>query len=84
MELNRNLVRRDIHLLKIPVKIKIKIITIISVSQAKIIDKMVTGLTLGMTIYCNSMNNWRANVLSLKLFKTLIVKFKKNDFKRRR
>ena len=84
MELNRNLVRREIHLLKIPVKIKIKIITIISVSQAKIIDKMVTGLTLGMTIYCNSMNNWRANVLSLKLFKTLIVKFKKNDFKRRR
>ena len=84
MELNRNLVRREIHLLKIPVKIKIKIITIISVSQAKIIHKMVTGLTLGMTIYCNSMNNWRANVLSLKLFKTLIVKFKKNDFKRRR
>ena len=58
MELNRNLVRREIHLLKIPVKIKIKIITIISVSQAKIIDKMVTGLTLGMTVYCNSINNF--------------------------
>ena len=58
MELNRNLVRRKIHLLKIPVKIKIKIITIISVSQAKIIDKMVTGLTLGMTVYCNSINNY--------------------------
>ena len=58
MELNRNLVRREIHLLKIPVKIKIKIITIISVSQAKIIDKMVTGLTLGMTVYCNSKNNY--------------------------
>ena len=58
MELNRNLVRREIHLLKIPVKIKIKIITIISVSQAKIIDKMVTGLTLGMTVYCNSINNY--------------------------
>ena len=57
MELNRNLVRREIHLLKIPVKTKIKIITIISVSQAKIIDKMVTGLTLGMTVYCNSINN---------------------------
>ena len=58
MELNRNLVRREIHLLKIPVKTKIKIITIISVSQAKIIDKMVTGLTLGMTVYCNSINNY--------------------------
>ena len=58
MELNRNLVRREIHLLKIPVKIKIKIITIISVSQAKIIDKMVTGLTLGVTVYCNSINNY--------------------------
>ena len=39
MELNRNLVR-------IPGKIEIKIVTIISVSQAKIIDKMVPGLTL--------------------------------------
>ena len=54
MELNRNLVRREIHLLKLPGKIKINIITIVSVSQAKIIDKMVTGLTLGMTVYCNS------------------------------
>ena len=58
MELNRNLVRREIHLLKIPGKIKINIITIVSVSQAKIIDKMVTGLTLGMTVYCNSINNF--------------------------
>ena len=63
MELNRNLVRREIHLLKIPVKIKIKIITIISVSQAKIIDKMVTGLTLGMTVYCNSINNFEGKCL---------------------
>ena len=58
MELNRNLVLREIHLLKIPGKIKIKIITIVSVSQAKIIDKMVTGLTLGVTVYCNSINNY--------------------------
>ena len=58
MELNRNLVRREIHLLKPPGKIKINIITIVSVSQAKIIDKMVTGLTLGMTAYCNSINNF--------------------------
>ena len=58
MELNRNLVPREIHLLKIPGEIKIKIITIVSVSQAKIIDKMVTGLTLGVTVYCNSINNY--------------------------
>lgn len=58
MELNGNLVRREIHLLKLPGKIKINIITIVSVSQAKIIDKMVTGLTLGMTVYCNSINNF--------------------------
>ena len=58
MELNRNLVLREIHLLKISGKIKIKIITIVSVSQAKIIDKMVTGLTLGVTVYCNSINNY--------------------------
>ena len=58
MELNRNLVRREIHPLKIPGKIKINIITIVSVSQAKIIDKMVTGLTLGMTVYCDSINNF--------------------------
>ena len=58
MELNRNLVPREIHLLKIPGKIKIKIITMVSVSQAKIIDKMVTGLTLGVTVYCNSINNY--------------------------
>ena len=58
MELNQNLVPREIHLLKIPGKIKIKIITIVSVSQAKIIDKMVTGLTLRVTVYCNSINNY--------------------------
>lgn len=63
MELNRNLVRREIYLLKLPGKIKINIITIVSVSQAKIIDKMVTGLTLGMTVYCNSINNFEGKCL---------------------
>ena len=58
MELNRNLVRREIHLLKIPGKIKINITTIVSVSQAKIIDKMVTGLTLRMALHCISINNY--------------------------
>lgn len=57
MELNRNLVRREIHLLKIPGKIKIQIIITV-LSQVKIIDKMVTELTLGMTVYCNSINNF--------------------------